>query len=62
MQREHISAVFDAELNDLKQSILVMGGKVELMIANSVKSLVERDTQLAERTIAMDHEVNTAEV
>jgi len=62
MEREHISAVFDAELNDLKQSILVMGGKVELMIANSVKSLVERDTALAERTIAMDHEVNTAEV
>ena len=62
MEREHISAVFDAELNDLKQSILVMGGKVELMIANSVKSLVERDTALAERTIAMDHEINTAEV
>ncbi len=62
MEREHISAVFDAELNDLKQSILVMGGKVELMIANSVKSLVERDTILAERTIAMDHEINTAEV
>ncbi|MSN25958.1 MAG: phosphate signaling complex protein PhoU [Geobacter sp.] len=62
MEREHISAVFDAELNDLKQSILVMGGKVEWMIANSVKSLVERDTALAERTIAMDHEINTAEV
>jgi len=62
MEREHISAVFDAELNDLKQSILVMGGKVELMIANSVNSLVERDTTLAERTIAMDHEINTAEV
>ena len=62
MEREHISAVFDTELNDLKQSILVMGGKVELMIADSVKSLVERDTPLAERTIAMDHEINTAEV
>jgi phosphate transport system protein len=62
MEREHISAVFDAELNDLKQSILVMGGKVELMIANSVKSLVDRDTALAERTVAMDHEINTAEV
>lgn len=62
MEREHISAVFDAELNELKQSILVMGGKVEMMIANSVKSLVERDTPLADRTISMDHEVNTAEV
>ncbi|MDD2582158.1 MAG: phosphate signaling complex protein PhoU [Desulfuromonadaceae bacterium] len=62
MERQHISTAFDIELNDLKQSILVMGGKVELMIANSVKSLVDRDTALAERTIALDHEVNTAEV
>ncbi len=62
MGNEHISKTFDIELNFLRQSILLMGGKVELMIADSVKSLVERDTPLAERTIAMDHEVNTAEV
>ena len=62
MENEHISKTFDIELNFLRQSILLMGGKVELMIADSVKALVERDTPLAERTIAMDHEVNTAEV
>jgi phosphate transport system protein len=62
MENEHISKAFDIELNYLRQSILIMGGKVELMIADSVKSLVERDTALAERTIALDHEVNTAEV
>ena len=62
MGNEHISKAFDIELNFLRQSILLMGGKVELMIADSVKSLVERDTALAERTIALDHEVNTAEV
>ena len=62
MEREHISTAFDIELTELRQSILVMGGKVELMIANSVKSLVERDTPLAERTIAQDHEINAAEV
>ncbi|MBV5340057.1 MAG: phosphate signaling complex protein PhoU [Deltaproteobacteria bacterium] len=62
MEHEHISTSFDIELNNLKQSILVMGGKVELMIANSVKSLVDRDTQLAERTIVFDHEINTAEM
>ena len=62
MEHEHISTAFDIELNELKQSILIMGGKVELMIANSVKSLVDRDTPLAERTIALDHEVNAAEV
>ena len=34
MEYEHISTAFDIELNELRQSILVMGGKVELMIAN----------------------------
>ena len=62
MEHEHISTAFDIELNELRQSILVMGGKVELMIANSVKSLIDRDTALAERTIEQDHEINTAEV
>ena len=62
MVHEHISTVFDIELDELRQDILVMGGKVELMIANSIKSLVDRDTPLAVRTIAMDHEVNGAEV
>ena len=62
MNHEHISTAFDIELNELRQSILVMAGKVELMIANSIKSLVDRDTPLAERTIAFDHEVNGAEM
>jgi len=62
MEREHISTSFDIALNELRQSILVMGGKVELMIANSVKSLVDRNTPLAERTIVFDHEINAAEI
>lgn len=62
MEREHISAIFDQELNDLRTRILAMGGKVEMMISESVSSLVNRDSALAERIIAMDHEINTLEV
>jgi phosphate transport system protein len=62
MEHEHISTAYDAELDDLRQSIQDMGSKVGLMIANSVKSLVDRDTPLAERTIALDQEINAAEV
>jgi len=62
MEREHISAIFDQELNDLRSMILAMGGKVEMMISGSVMSLVERDSTLATQIIAMDHEVNTHEV
>jgi phosphate transport system protein len=62
MEREHFSATFDAELDELRTMILAMGGMVEMMISGSVKALVERDTPLAERIMAMDHEVNHLEV
>src|SRR5450756_336392 len=62
MEHEHISTAYDVELDELRQSIRDMGGKVGMMIANSVKSLVDRDTPLAERTIALDQEINAAEV
>ena len=62
MEREHFSKQYDTELNDIREKLLVMGGKVEVMIANAMKSLVERDTELAERTIAFDHEINHLEV
>jgi len=62
MERQHISAAFDAELHDLRQRILTMGGLVEVMIADAIRALVERDTPLAERVIAQDHQVNGHEV
>jgi len=62
MDQNHISSVLDKELNELRQSILIMAGKVEWMISNSIKALIDRDTLLAERTIEYDHEVNAAEV
>lgn len=62
MERQHISASFDLELDKLRTMILAMGGKVEQMIAGSIKSLCDRDSDLASRIIAMDHEVNGLEV
>jgi len=62
MERQHISAAFDSELHDLRQRILTMGGLVEAMIDDAVRALVDRDTPLAERVIAQDHQVNGHEV
>ena len=62
MEREHLSRQFDIELDAIRGKLLEMGGKVELMIGNSILSLVERDTELAEHTIASDHEINRLEV
>lgn len=62
MEREHIIKQYDMELNEIREKLLEMGGKVEVMIANAMKSLVERDSELAEQTIAFDHEINHLEV
>jgi phosphate transport system protein len=62
MEREHIIKQYDAELNEIRDLLLQMGGKVEVMISNSIKALVDRDSELADRTIISDHEVNHLEV
>ncbi len=62
MEREHTLKQYDAELNEIRSKLLEMGGKVELMISNSVKALVDRDSDLADRTILSDHEINHLEV
>jgi len=58
----HLVASYDAELKELKQRILTMGGLVEKMITDAIRALVDRDSELAEKIIAMDHEVNGHEV
>src|SRR5512147_1148822 len=58
----HTDKVYEAELGALRDKLLEMGGKVEAAIAGSVRALVERDPELAERVIAQDRDVNRAEV
>jgi phosphate transport system protein len=62
MEREHISRIYDTELYRVRENLLEMGGKVEMMINNAIKSLVERDSALAEQTIDFDHQINHLEV
>ncbi|GLI40028.1 phosphate signaling complex protein PhoU [Geobacter hydrogenophilus] len=62
MEREHFSRHFDEELNEIRNKLLEMGGKVEQMIADAMKALVERDSDLARRLIATDHEINHLEL
>ena len=48
---------YDAELHKLHDQLLLMGAKVEEMIANSMRALTERDSELARRMIEFDHQV-----
>jgi phosphate transport system protein len=53
---------FDEELMHLKELVLKMGAMVESSIKDSVKSLVERDDELAKSVIERDHQINALDV
>ena len=53
---------YDAQLHKLHDQLLLMGAKVEEMIANSMRALTERDSELARRMIEYDHQINRLEV
>ena len=62
MEREHFSRQYDEELQAIRTRLLEMGGKVEFMLGDAMRSLVERDTELAEMTIEFDHTINALEM
>jgi phosphate transport system protein len=55
-------AIFDDELIALKERVLKLGLMVETAIRDSVKALVERDSELAKEVIKRDHLVNALDV
>jgi phosphate transport system protein len=62
MKREHTDRRYEGELRTLREQLLLMGAKVEEMIAGSIRSLTERNSDLAHRTIESDHYINRLEV
>jgi phosphate transport system protein len=58
----HTDKTYEAELKNLRDKLLAMGGKVEAAIAASVRSITERDVELADKVKASDAEVNRMEV
>jgi phosphate transport system protein len=62
MPTEHTDKKYEEELKKLREEILYMGGKVEDQIQKAIKSLVDRDSELAEVIIERDHEVNRLDV
>jgi phosphate transport system protein len=62
MIKPHTNREYENELKRLRERLLRMAGRVEQMIADSVRALVEQDVQLARRTIEADRLVDRAEV
>ncbi|MET0515207.1 MAG: phosphate signaling complex protein PhoU [Nitrospiraceae bacterium] len=53
---------FDQELGQLKGQLLRMGSVVEEQIQRSMQALVDRDSDLAQRVVEHDRDVNTLDV
>ena len=62
MSPRHTDRTDEAELSDLRNKLLELGGKVETEIALGMRALAERDSKLAEDVSTIDREVNRLEV
>lgn len=59
---QHISQQFNAELEDIRNRVLTMGGLVEQQLADAMTALVEGDERLADVIVKNDYKVNAMEV
>jgi len=59
---EHTSRHYEQELQELKDKLLLLGGMVEEMIGSAMRSLLDRDPDLARRVIDSDPRVDAAEL
>lgn len=62
MARTHTDKSFDNELRVLRDKLLAMSARAEAMIAESVLSVADRDSKLAQHVIGSDPEVNRLEM
>jgi phosphate transport system protein len=53
---------FQKELEELKQGLLRMAAMVEEAVRNSVQSLVQRDSKLAQKTFGLEDRINKMEI
>ena len=60
--REHTNREYEGELRRLREQLLLMGAKVEDIIAGSIRALIDRDSALAEQMIAVDRKINQLEI
>ena len=60
--RTHTHQEFEAELRNLKDRLLAMGGRCEQMISVAVRAFEDRDVSLANEVMQADHLMNEDEV
>ena len=62
MPRLHPDQAYEGELRRIREMLLMMGAKVEEMLGQAMKALVERDSELALNTLYIDRQINRLEI
>lgn len=62
IDRRHTDREYEAELDHLRESLLMMGARVEEMIKGALRAFTERNSNLANVTIAADRQVDASEI
>ena len=62
MSKLHTNREYENELSDLRARLVMMAGRIDEMLANAMRALIQGDSQLALSTIESDHRVNRDEV
>jgi phosphate transport system protein len=60
--KTHTDREYEAELREVREQLLRMAGLIEQMIADAARAFGQADVELAQRTIAIDEEVDRLEV
>jgi phosphate transport system protein len=60
--RQHTSKHYEQQLRELKDKLLLMSHQAELMISDSIRSLVDRRPTLAEEVIRRDDDLDKLEI
>jgi len=58
----HMERHFDQQLGALRKNLIQMASLVETAIANAIKSLIERDSKLAQGVIKSDEDIDSLEL
>lgn len=57
-EKKHTSSHYEMELQGIKDNLIYLGALTEKAIESAMKSLLERDTELARKVIAADAEID----
>jgi phosphate transport system protein len=62
MTQRHTDREYEQELRTLRERILLMAGRVERMIGESIRALEDHDAERARATVLLDNQVNQDEL